>query len=462
MKRILVVDDSKTNLAIFKENFSDDYDVIPVTSAQMALDFLSSNTCDLILLDIAMPDMDGFELIRIIKKNDTAKEIPVIFLTGLTDPKVETEGLELGADDFITRPFDPKVTKCRIQHIIELYELRHRLQSELHATEEKLESINLAASGTTEPLTGLYNRSYLEQAATKYLAEHRQGVFFMMDMDDFKRINDTKGHIVGDHVLRVFADMLRNAFREEDILCRMGGDEFAAFLTGKPDRNIIKSKMANFIAEVRANPDFKAVGCNMAVSVGIAMAPEDGDSFAELYSCADKALYHVKENGKNMYHFYCGDAEETETKSTEMDMLNIRRMLEGELETDNGALSVQYEEFRQIYNYICRYVNRNENQVQIILFTLHPVKSRVIETELLAQAMQCLNDSVVESLRKVDVGTQYSGSQYIVILTDSNSTDGDLVAKRVVNRFYSVIDSRLLSLEYDMQTLIPKNRHFMY
>lgn len=462
LERILIVDDSRTNLKLFKENFGDDYDVIPVTSGQMALDFLESNTCDLILLDVAMPEMDGFELIKKIKSNDNSKEIPVIFVTGLNDSKVESEGLELGADDFITRPFDTKVTKCRMQHIIELYELRHKLQNKLRNTQEKLESINLAASGTTEPLTGLYNRTYLEKATTQYLAEHRQGVFFMMDMDNFKHINDSQGHIVGDHVLKVFADMLRKAFREEDILCRMGGDEFAAFLTGKPDRNLIKSKMKNFISEVSTSPEFKALGAEMAVSVGIAMAPEDGDTFSELYSCADKALYHVKENGKNMYHFYCKDSEQYDASSTQIDMINIRKMIEGEMETDSGALSVQYDEFRQIYNYVCRYVNRNENQVQIILFTLRPTKSRVIDSELLFQAMNCLNDSVVSSLRKVDVGTKYSASQYIVILTDSSRVDGEKVAKRVVEHFNSTIDARLLSIDYDMQTLTPQNRHFMY
>ena len=462
MKHILIVDDSSENLTVLKAYLEEDYKVTPVPSGEMALRFLAERVPDLILLDIAMPEMDGFELFERIKKDERLSAIPVMFLTGVCDAETEAKGFSLGADDFIAKPFDPSVLKYRIHRILELYQLREKLERALHEKSEQLDNLTLVVGANTEPLTGLYNRAYMEAASRKYLEENHSGVFFMMDIDNFKKINDSRGHIVGDHVLRVFAKILRKAFREDDILCRMGGDEFVVFMTGKPERKTIEKKMRIVFNGLRESDDLAACGVETAVSVGIAMAPENGDTYEELYSCADKALYSVKQSGKNMFRFYGLPVVEEVIESTETDMMNIRRLLEGELNTDDGALSVEYEEFRQIYNYIIRYVNRNENHVQTLLFTIRPAKSRNLDAQILAQAMYTLNMSVVDSLRKVDVGTKYSSNQYIVILTDTNAANGKMVADRVVERFYKECDRNVMTIGYDLETIIPKNRHFMF
>ena len=462
MEHILIVDDSRENLTVLKAYLEDDYKVTPVPSGELALRFLAEKIPDLIMLDIAMPGMDGFEVITEIRKDRRLLGVPVVFLTGVCDAETEAKGFLLGADDFIAKPFDPSVLKYRIHRILELYHLRERLEKALHEKSEQLDNLTMVAAANTEPLTGLYNRAYMESAARKYLEENHSGVFFMMDLDNFKKINDTRGHIVGDHVLKVFAKVLRKAFREDDILCRLGGDEFVVFMTGKPERKMIETKMRIVFNSICESEDLAACGVETAVSVGIAMAPENGDKFEELYSCADKALYSVKQSGKNMFRFYGLPASEEIGESTETDMMNIRKLIEGELNTDDGALSVEYDEFRQIYNYILRYVNRNENHVQTLLFTIRPAKSRNLDAQVLAQAMYTLNTAVVDSLRKVDVGTKYSSNQYIVILTDTNAANGKMVADRVVDRFYKECDKNVMTLSYDMETIIPKNRHFMF
>lgn len=461
-KKILIVDDDKTILVIIKGILEEEYDIVGVTGGEMAISYLRDNIPDLILLDVAMPDMDGYQVMDIIRDGYKMTDIPIVFLTGINDPEEEVRAFEHGADDFISKPVNGKVMLHRIKRLIELYELRRQLEDKIMEMEEKIDSISLIPSGATEPLTGLYNRAYLEKTTKKLLNSNKNGVFFMMDMDDFKSINDMKGHIIGDHVLKVFGNILRSVFRDDDILCRMGGDEFAVYMPGRPGRKIIEEKLSKFINEVKDNADIAACGMHANVSVGVAIAPDDADNFEDLYACADKALYHVKKNGKNMYHFYGVEPDEIDVDTTKTDMMYIKKMLDGDLETDFGALAVEYEEFRQIYNYVCRYVNRNENQVQILLFTIRAKKGKLLEAQFLAQAMSRLKEAVVESLRKVDVGTQYSHNQYIVILTDSNAVNGEMVAKRVVNEFYRTCDKSVAVLGYDMQEITPKKRHFVF
>lgn len=147
---------------------------------------------------------------------------------------------------------------------------------------------------------------------------------------------------------------------------------------------------------------------------------------------------------------------------TNADMDQIRQNIEAEVNQSSGAMSVDYAEFKQIYSYVSRYVNRNESQVQTILFTVAGKNGTALSDEVLESAMYNLNKAVVSSLRKVDVGTIFSSNQYIVILTDTDMISGQKVADRVVDEFEKLNGVSYANVTYEIQTLLAKSEHHVY
>ena len=212
MKSILLVDDDYMNCVLAEHALSQDYEVVVRYSGEEALEYLGNNTPDLILMDIEMPIMDGKEVVRRIKEHEDWKSIPVVFLTADSNPLTEAECLSCGADDFITKPFVLDVMKRRVEKVLETCEKRKDLEQLLE--ENTIKSI-------TDALTGLNNRPFLENELSKILTDYNCGTLFMIDLDNFKKMNDTYGHMVGDDVLRIFAEVLKMYARKEDLLCRL-------------------------------------------------------------------------------------------------------------------------------------------------------------------------------------------------------------------------------------------------
>ena len=228
MKHILIVDDNKTNLTAAKQVLSENYKVTAVTMGVQALKFLENNTCDLILLDINMPEMDGFEVMNKIKEDKNKAVIPIIFLTADSGAETENRCLEAGALDYIAKPFVASVMKSRIGRILELEEMRQKLADKL---EQKIQEVtDIKSKSQQDALTGLWNRAYTEAAVNELLNDGVKGALFMIDMDNFKAINDNYGHIEGDNTLKMFAETMRKFSKNGDILCRIGGDEFVMFI----------------------------------------------------------------------------------------------------------------------------------------------------------------------------------------------------------------------------------------
>ena len=302
MKHILVVDDNKTNLVMAKDALCDLYKVTAVTMGAQALKFLENNTCDLILLDINMPEMDGFEVMSRIQQMEKCKDIPIIFLTADNDSAVESRCLEEGAQDFIAKPFVKRVMRSRIGRLLELEELRAELADRLE--KKTLEVIDMQSKSQKDALTGLWNRAYAEKMVDEKIAAGDHGAVFMMDMDNFKAINDNYGHLAGDQTLKMFAETMQAYANEEDVLCRIGGDEFVMYIAGTTDEEVLKKRAKEIIDDMVRKIQECKFETNSSVSVGIAVEGADGTDFKTLYNAADKALYFVKLNGKNMYHFY--------------------------------------------------------------------------------------------------------------------------------------------------------------
>ena len=315
-----------------------------------------------------------------------------------------------------------------------------------YATKNQQETI-------TDSLTGLYARNYAEAQIGKIIGKAHPGSLMMIDLDNFKHINDTYGHIIGDNILKKFADTLRANTRQEDVVCRLGGDDFVIFLTDMTNRQDVARK-AQDIMDMFSD-SLKQANCEdtTSVSIGIAVFPVDGRNFDTLYNNADKSLYHVKKNGKNAYAFYSDEKPGDKVHDTGTDLVHIRAMMEGNMEkADGGIFKVEYQDFQRIYSYISRGVKRNHQEVQTVLFTLSRDENE--NPGLNSQEpMQTLELAVASSVRMVDVGTRYSNIQYIVILLDANLENGRKVADRVVQKFYQMYGGRGIMVSYDIQTM---------
>lgn len=453
MKRLLIVDDDNMNCVMAEYALSKDYEVFAVNSGSAALYFLENEPIDLILMDIEMPEMSGKEVASRIKENPKWSKIPIIFLTADSDPKTEAECLSWGADDFITKPFVPLVMNTRVSRILEVYELRKDLEKQLEKRTKQAEVATLKSQ--TDALTKLYNRDYLELRLNELLGDGGVGTLFMMDLDDFKTMNDTYGHIMGDKTLQYFAAVLKEYAKEEDIVCRLAGDEFVTFYTGLKDREVAAKKAEGIIKTFAQKMEEIGYGGIVSVSVGIMIAQEN-EEYHDLYNKADKALYCVKNNGKNAYHFYDENNDTITEVSTVMDLEYVSNMMEKGLSEKRGVFHLAYDEFKNVYDFISRCVARKKQKVQLVLFTMK-MRNKDVDTSI-EDVMQLWEESLICSLRSVDTGTRYSSSQYIVIFMDADLENGKAVAERVINRFYdeNIGIQDIVRVAYDIRTMEPK------
>ena len=445
MKKILIVDDDNMNCILAKHALVQEYELAMAYSGTEALEYLEEELPDLILMDIEMPEMDGKEAAKRIKEKDEWKSIPIVFLTADSNPMTEAECLSFGADDFITKPFVPDVMRSRVGKILDAHEKRKDLETLLEQNTQK---------SLTDALTGLNNRPFLEKKLGELINDDRSGTLFMIDLDNFKKMNDTYGHMVGDEVLKTFAEVLKMFARKDDILCRLGGDEFVTFYTDLTDREIVAQKATDIIRIFSDKMGAMGYGGIVSVSIGAKITLGE-ESFEELYDRADKTLYLVKNGGKNAYCIYDENIDESADKisqiNTNATLERIHNMMMQDMVENKGAFHVEYNEFKKMYDFAMRCVIRNRRKVQIVLFTIEAPE------EVQEKAMDVFIQSVISSLRNVDTGTQYSSTQYVLIIMDAELADGREVAGRVIDRFHEINNGVLedCRITFDIETMRP-------
>lgn len=451
MKHILIVDDNKTNLASARAVLKDTYKVTAVTMGAQALKFLEGNLCDLILLDINMPEMDGFEVMKRIRENERCANIPIIFLTADCDSVTESRCLEEGALDFIAKPFVAAVMRSRIARILELEDIRRQLANKL---EKKIQEVSdIKNKSQQDALTGLWNRSYIENAVNARINKGESGALFMIDMDNFKAINDHYGHIEGDNTLKMFADTMRDFSSESDVLCRIGGDEFVMFVSGKTDKTEIGNLAGNIISDLCRKIEQKNFDTNSSVSIGIAQIPGDGNSFNAVYNAADKALYYVKQNGKNSYHFFSEQKAAEHTRSGSLVDLEYLREAMSRTDSGKGVYQLDIDSFQHVYNFIRRFVERSGRDVQTVLFTAVCDDNEISDIEETEIALEMMERAIYTSLRRADIATRYSGKQIIAILMDANAANGAVVAQRIIDCFNTLYTSGKIHFEFGIASV---------
>ena len=281
---LLVVDDSPSNLQLLAHVLKEDYFIKVANNGAKALEIARGfPKPDLILLDVIMPEMDGYQVCKELKSDDTLKDIPVIFITGKSESEDEEYGLSIGAADYITKPIRPAIVNVRVKNQITIRRQHKQLQD----------------MAMHDPLTGLYNRYYLIDQFPKRLSRVRRHghplSLIMVDIDHFKSINDTRGHKAGDQVIKDVANTLVACSRKEDIVVRFGGEEFLAVLEycDTDGAMQIAEKMRTQVESIKLD------NVSVTASFGIATLSDENQDFESLFKQADEAMYAAKEAGRN-------------------------------------------------------------------------------------------------------------------------------------------------------------------
>ncbi|MFP4460584.1 MAG: diguanylate cyclase [Thermotogota bacterium] len=291
--RILIVDDERSNRKVLSELLSDEFDVVLAKNAAQAFQRLNGEQIiDLVLLDIMLPDMDGYEILKRMKNNNDQKDIPVIFITVLDSTEDEEKAFHLGAVDFITKPFHPSIVKLRVKNQIKLIEQKQML--------EEMAGI--------DGLTGIYNRrsfdTIYDKEWQKVIRYHEPLSLIMIDVDFFKNYNDFYGHGAGDFVLKEISKEIKYQIkRPEDMVARYGGEEFIVILprTNKPGA-MKKAEEIRKGVENLAIPHEKS-DCADVVTIslgGVTHQEGDNDNDPGVFlKKSDEMLYKAKSGGRN-------------------------------------------------------------------------------------------------------------------------------------------------------------------
>lgn len=287
--RLLVVDDQPLNIQVIHHALAQDCQVLMATSGKQALELCQNQLPDLILLDVEMPEMDGFEVCQRLKADETTRHIPVIFVTAHSNSDFETRGLELGAVDFISKPVNASVLRARVKSHLLL----------------KLQSDVLRSLVFFDGLTGVYNRRYFDQQlAREWARSSRSGLplsLVILDVDFFKRFNDRYGHQAGDDCLRQIADVLKNGLRRlTDMVARYGGEEFVCLLPDTPlDQAMEIARHLQTLVRTRAIVhEDSEVDKVVTISLGVASATGNSEDAQALLALADLQLYNAKHSGR--------------------------------------------------------------------------------------------------------------------------------------------------------------------
>lgn len=255
---------------------------------------------DLVILDVMMPEMDGLDACRLIKETEATRDIPIIFLSARDETDMKVSGLELGADDYISKPFEAEELIARVHVAIRLKRERDQLRN--NAEEASMRAEQAQERAMTDALTGLLNRYGLQHTLARENAEarryHRPLSCVLIDLDNFKTINDTYGHAVGDLTLQQIGGILREAVRGSDTVFRYGGEEFLVLLPETDlEGAIALAEKIRAVAASRSFGDSQHV-FHLTLSAGAAHLCEE-ESGHDMIARADMALYHAKELGRN-------------------------------------------------------------------------------------------------------------------------------------------------------------------
>jgi diguanylate cyclase (GGDEF)-like protein len=312
---ILAVDDAKDTLMLLEFDLAEvGYEVFTAESGELALAVLEEQAIDLILLDMYMPGISGLAVLKKVKAHPLFMKTPVIMLSASDDEYKIVDALESGADDYVIKPYIPKVLLARIKTSIRLLE----------------KTLELESLAKTDFLTGINNRCAFEYLANKAISQAKRTnlplVMAMLDIDFFKSVNDNYGHDAGDKVLIQFTHVLCECFRDYDIIGRVGGEEFAICMPNTTVKNAFAA-CERFRLLIQNNKisidDSNDEKTSVTVSIGLSLGKKNEISLEELLKQSDLSLYQAKKNGRNQTQIN----EEIKTVISENSCKNLQNIL---------------------------------------------------------------------------------------------------------------------------------------
>ena len=434
---IVLVDDDSINLKIAtniltKQGIS----VTTFSSGKELLEYLDDHTPDLILLDILMPEMDGFETLSRLRKLELTKgqiETPVIFLTSDETNESESKGFEMGVSDYIRKPFKAEILVRRIENVLN----RQRLIT--HFQEE----------ATIDQLTGLLNKS-ATNSKLEMLSKRKPGYLMMIDMDSFKLVNDIHGHATGDKIIVCFANLLKKLLGPDDVIGRIGGDEFtvfSSFFDNKSDIQDFSEQLNSLFLEESRKILGEDSEIPLGASIGAIYLRGQGEDYSDALKKADKALYLVKDNGKHGCLIYTENAPSEESKI--MNLQTLTKIM-SERSISSSALKLDKASFVSVYRFVMRYVMRYHRNACKILITLNPDEDSS-ENDVL-DAYEMFGDHISNILRRSDLLMQVRNNMYFIILTDIKSEAVEQVVGNII-RNWSEKHGELLDISYETEFL---------
>lgn len=294
---ILIIDDSDLTITMLSNILEPEYTIYSASNGKDGIEKAKRYNPDIIILDIIMPVMDGYETIARLKRSNETRGIPVIFMTGLANTRDEEKGLALGGADYISKPFSAEVVKLRVNNQVQILNYISTIK---HMSQ-------------TDQLTGLHNRrSFDERLLLEWRRAKRENVpisILIMDIDNFKKCNDTYGHFQGDLVIKSIAEIIkRNLKRSADFSARWGGEEFIALLPGtdREGAGIIAESIRKSVEhEVVTFPDGRSTSVTMSIGTNTQI-PSATSNASEFIRFADESLYMAKNEGRNKVFSFKG------------------------------------------------------------------------------------------------------------------------------------------------------------
>lgn len=305
--KMLIVDDLDIDREILKEIFEKDFDILEAADGEQGIKLIQQYGKEIciVLLDIQMPVASGIDVLEFRHTDPIFSSIPVVVITINDDTKSQMETFRLGATDYITKPFIEEIIRYRIDNVLSTHQLEEVVR----------ERETLRVKAELDLMTGIYNKVTTEHLISNLLSTNDSiCAMLIIDIDDFKQVNDVHGHLIGDHVICVVADLLSKYFRKTDVIGRIGGDEFLVFMLGLPSKDLARQKAEDFSNLLKYRPDLTAPA-NVSVSIGMAISKPCPYTYGTLFKQADEALYNAKRSGKGQYAEYGIESSPIDTKT---------------------------------------------------------------------------------------------------------------------------------------------------
>jgi len=327
--QILIVDDQSTMRKTLQRMLESSGSTATVAaSGEEALHLFDKDQFDLVLLDILMPGMDGLEVLKAVRRKHSMSELPVIMVTSKDRDEDVVQALSLGANDYIMKPVDLPILRARIRNHLSLKQAEDELRKAREELEQRIEERTTSLLETNkalvneiserkqaeerirllayhDELTGLPNVRLGKDRVANAIALARRNkttvALLYLDLDDFKEINDSHGHSIGDQVLIKTAERMTHCVRETDTVARIGGDEFIIVLNQAGEKTAIIKSVEKIITTLTGSLRISGQDLYISVSIGIALYPDHGQTPDDLIKNADEAMYLVKRKGKNKY-----------------------------------------------------------------------------------------------------------------------------------------------------------------